>query len=157
MTKKVLIVDDDDANVKYLATVLRENGYAPLSAGDGVQGLQVAEDEAPDLIILDVMMPKKTGFGMFKSLKKSDALKAIPVIMLTSIQKIIDDGRSGPGNDPTFEEIKDHFLDKMEKLVDQHRGEGETPGAKDHPEVFMDKPIDPEEFITAVGRLVGAA
>lgn len=155
MSKKVLIVDDDMTNVKYLSTVLRENGFEPISAKDGVEGMEKAEAESPDVIILDVMMPRKTGFGMFKSLKKSETLRNVPVIMLTSIQKIIDDGRKGPGDDPTFEEVKDHFLDKMEMIVDKHRGQ-DTP-ATDRPEVFMDKPIDPDEFLKAVNGLAGVA
>lgn len=150
MDKRVLIVDDDDTNVKYLSALLNENGYTPLSAADGVEGMKKAEQMKPDLIVLDVMMPKKTGFGVFRSLKKNDELKGIPVIMLTSINQVIEDGRSGTGDDATFEEVKDHFLDKMEKLVDKHRSEGE-----ERPNVFMDKPIDPEKFIQAVSSLIG--
>lgn len=153
MQKKVLIVDDDIANIKYLSTVLRENGFEAIDAQDGVEGMQKAESENPDVIVLDVMMPRKTGFGMFKSLKKNESLSKIPVIMLTSIQKVIEDGRSGEGDNPTFEEVKDHFLDKMEKVVDQHRGKSDSD--KVRPEVFMDKPIDPDEFIKAVSGLAG--
>ena len=150
MDKRVLIVDDDDTNVKYLSALLNENGYTPMSACDGVDGIKKAEEIKPDLIVLDVMMPKKTGFGVFRSLKNSEDLKGIPVIMLTSIGQVLEDGRSGHGDDPTFDEVKDHFLDKMEKLVDKHRSEGEV-----KPEIFMDKPIDPEKFIKAVSSLIG--
>lgn len=152
MSKKVLIVDDDSANVKYLSTVLNENGYTPLSANDGVEGIKRAEEEHPDLIVLDVMMPKKSGFGVFRSLKKSDTLKDIPVIMLTSVQQVIDEGKKGPTDDAAFNEIKDHFLDKMEKIVDNHRSNSDV-----RPDVFMDKPIDPDEFLKAVSGLLGAA
>ena len=151
MDKRVLIVDDDETNVKYLSTLLNENGYTALSAADGVEGMNKAGETHPDLIVLDVMMPKKTGFGVFRSLKKDDSLKNIPVIMLTSINQVIDEGRKGDTKDTTFDEVKEHFLDKMEKIVDKHRSDGEV-----KPEVFMDKPIDPDTFIATVKNLIGS-
>ncbi len=75
MAKNVLIVDDDQGSQKYVSTVLRENGYEPHSAYDGKEGLEKLQEIKPDLIVLDVMMPKKTGFTLFKQIKRDDELK----------------------------------------------------------------------------------
>ncbi len=150
MSKRVLLVDDDVNNVKYLSTVLKENGYTPLVAYDGVEGLAVAGQEKPDLIVLDVMMPRKSGFNVFVSLKKNEELKNIPIIMLTAISEIIEDSRD-KSEDELFEQMKDYFLEKMEKLVGRYREGGGI-----RPERFIDKPIAPEKFVEAVSELIGA-
>jgi len=151
MSKTVLIIEDDEASVKYLQTLIAESGYKAISAGDGAEGIKKAMEDKPDLVVLDVMMPKKSGFGVFQSMKKEESLKKIPVIMLTSIKSVIEEGREKGGH-TTFEEMKDFYLDKLDKLVGKHRETGDS-----KPEVFMDKPIDPEDFLKAVTRLIGQA
>ncbi|MFH1754848.1 MAG: response regulator, partial [Candidatus Latescibacterota bacterium] len=69
MSKKVMIIDDDENAVKFLSVVLSENGYESLSASDGREGMEKLQENEVDLIVLDVMMPKKTGFVLFKQLK----------------------------------------------------------------------------------------
>jgi CheY-like chemotaxis protein len=66
MRKKVMVIDDDENAVKFLSVLLSESGYEPIVAYDGKEGLQKIEEHAVDLIVLDVMMPKKTGFVLFK-------------------------------------------------------------------------------------------
>jgi CheY-like chemotaxis protein len=149
MNKKVLIVEDDEANVKYLTTLMVESGYSVVSASDGAEGIRKAKDEKPDLVVLDVMMPKKSGFVVFSSMKKDSELAGIPVIMLTSIKNVITKGREGT-DDETFEEMKEFYLDKMDKLVDKHEKSGVQ-----RPEIFMDKPIEPDQFVNAVVSLIG--
>ena len=61
MGKKVLVVDDDPDVRLFSVTVLEENGYTPLEAADGEQGLLIVKKEQPDLVILDVLMPKESG------------------------------------------------------------------------------------------------
>lgn len=149
MSKRVLIVDDDQNNTKYLSTILKEHGYTPLAAGDGAEGLKVAGEEKPDLIVLDVMMPRKSGFNVFVSLKKDEELKGIPVIMLTAINDVIEDGKD-KSEDETFEQMKDFYLEKMEKLVGKFRDNGDV-----KPEMFLDKPVEPDKFAEAVTSLIG--
>ena len=62
--KKVLIVDDEQSILIYLTTVLEDTGYATCSALDGEDGLRVARQERPDLVCLDVMMPKRGGISL---------------------------------------------------------------------------------------------
>ncbi len=91
MAKQVLVVDDDKNTVKYLSAVLSEHGYDPLAAYDGNEGLQKIKQANPDLIVLDVMMPKTSGFVLFKQLKKDERYEDIPILMLTGVSGILDE------------------------------------------------------------------
>lgn len=94
MTKKILIIDDDKIFSKILRDGLVAGGngkYEVFSAFDGEEGLQVAERERPDLIMLDMIMPKITGIEFLKQLRKEDWGKDTPVIIetqLTDLEKM---------------------------------------------------------------------
>ena len=85
--KKILVVDDELDMRTYLSTLLETSGYTPIVATDGLEGIQKAREVKPELIILDVMMPKEGGVHMYQQLKTDDELKHIPVIMLSAIAK----------------------------------------------------------------------
>ncbi|RLI58799.1 MAG: two-component system response regulator, partial [Candidatus Thorarchaeota archaeon] len=67
--KKILVVDDEEVTVELAKTFLEKHGFAVVCAGDGEEALAVAYDEQPDLILLDVMLPKLDGFEVCKKLK----------------------------------------------------------------------------------------
>src|SRR3989304_5968792 len=81
--KTVLVVDDDPEIVESMRTVLQAKGYNILVARDGNQGQGLAEKERPDLVILDMMMPKRSGFLVLEKLKKRDG-DGPAVIMITA-------------------------------------------------------------------------
>jgi CheY-like chemotaxis protein len=152
MAKNVLIVDDDMGTVKYLSTLLQENGYSPHYACDGKEGMRKLKELKPDLLILDVMMPQKSGFVLFNQMKQDVELKDIPVIMLTSVGRVVDIDMKEEKKGDTFSEVKESFAEKLEKMVDSYRGKGKV-----RPEAFIDKPIEPEILINEVKRLIGSA
>jgi len=82
-TKRVLLVDDDNEIVESMRAVLESRGYQILVARDGNQGLAMAESEEPDLVVLDMMMPKRSGFLVLEKLRRS---RPVPmrVIMITA-------------------------------------------------------------------------
>ncbi len=82
-SKTILLVDDDPEIVDTMRTILEGRGYRTLVARDGNAGLAVAEREAPDLIILDMMMPKKSGFLVLEKLRTRQG-GLIPTIMITA-------------------------------------------------------------------------
>jgi DNA-binding response OmpR family regulator len=82
--KRILVVDDEMDFVKMLQARLRIEGYEVLVAEDGIKGIQIARQEKPDLIILDIMMPGLDGHSVFDTLKKSILTWSIPVIYLTA-------------------------------------------------------------------------
>lgn len=81
--KRILLVDDDHEIVESMKTVLESRGYTILVARDGNQGLALAESEEPDLVVLDMMMPKRSGFLVLEKLRRSrpDPMR---VIMITA-------------------------------------------------------------------------
>ena len=82
MSKKILIVDDERDIVETLAFMLKQKGYECIAAYDGEEGLKLAKEEAPDLIILDVMMPKINGYKICRLLKFDTKYKEIPIKFL---------------------------------------------------------------------------
>lgn len=146
MAKKVLIIDDDENIVKYLSVALSKSGYEPAGAYDGKEGLEKVEESPPDLIVLDIMMPKKTGWVVFRQLRSDDQFKSIPVIMLTSITDALEEESATAAEEPEFEGLRE----VVRKAVRQMREEG-----LERPEMFVDKPVDPHEFVEQVRSLIG--
>ena len=81
---KILIVDDEQDIVETMAFMLKQKGYECIWAYVGEEGLRLAKEEAPDLIILDVMMPKINGYKICRLLKFDARYKQIPIIMITA-------------------------------------------------------------------------
>lgn len=84
MTHKVLIVDDDPDMVFITRTFLSKEGYEVAHADDGVQGLQRILEEAPDVVVLDVMMPGIDGFEVCERIKQGERGASLPIIMLSA-------------------------------------------------------------------------
>lgn len=82
--KKILIIDDNPAVRNTLELLLKDKGYASVSAEDGLDGLYKARQEKPDLILLDLMLPGMDGFKVCRMIKFDPSLKKIPVVILTS-------------------------------------------------------------------------
>ena len=85
MRKKILIVDDDPDQREMIHSSLKEAGFEISTATNGVEGLEKARSESPDLIILDVMMPKMDGFAVCVTLREDAATASIPILMLTGL------------------------------------------------------------------------
>lgn len=90
MPKKILIVDDEEDILEILKTLLEDDGYSIILAQDGEEGVKKAVSEKPDIIIIDIMMPKLDGFEAVSQLRSNADTFHIPVIMLTSKDQKID-------------------------------------------------------------------
>jgi CheY-like chemotaxis protein len=90
MTKKyVLIVDDDPDLVETVCMMLEDKGYEVGKAYDGVEGEEAIKERRPDLLVLDVMMPRKDGYKLCSQLKADSATRDIPVILLTAVGEAV--------------------------------------------------------------------
>lgn len=85
---KILFIEDEEALQKSLTKALEMEGYNVFSAYDGQSGIDIAEKERPDLILLDLILPKIDGFEVLKIIKTSSSTKDIPVIILTNLEQI---------------------------------------------------------------------
>ncbi len=130
MSKKVLVVDDDPDVRLFSVTVLEENGYQPLEAANGEEGLKMIKAEKPDLIILDVLMPRQSGIRLYREMKTDKTLKDIPIIILSGI-------------------AKKTFL-RSQKAITEFGGK-EVP----EPEVYLEKPVEPEELAATIKKVMG--
>jgi len=87
--RKILIVDDQPETIEFVTSIIEDMGdYTVLSAQDGEEGVLKARADIPDLIILDVMMPKKDGYTAFCELKQDERTSRIPVIMFSSLGEL---------------------------------------------------------------------
>jgi len=119
MAKKILYIEDESDLQQTLGEALELEGYEMLFALNGEVGLRLARKEKPDLILLDLIMPKKTGFEVLKELKAGKETAKIPVIITTNlegpadIEKIIELGAT------TYLVKADHSLDEMVEKINQ--------------------------------------
>jgi CheY-like chemotaxis protein len=128
--KKILVVDDEPDTIAFVSSVIEEMGdYSVLSATNGDEALQKARTEFPDLIILDVIMPKKDGFTTFCELKQDDKTVDIPIIMLSGLHEMGDMVRAGAMPIDAKPEL---FIDKpiepikLKNLIDEVLKKQET-------------------------------
>jgi DNA-binding response OmpR family regulator len=82
---KVLIIEDDSTLLEMYSLKFQEDGFTLLTAPDGEAGLALALEKTPDIILLDVMMPKMDGFAVLVELRKNDATKKTPVLLLSNL------------------------------------------------------------------------
>ena len=87
---RVLIADDNDQNRELLEAYLSDEDYVIFMAKDGAETLQVVEQDEPDLILLDIMMPRMSGYEVCEQLKESSEFSGIPVLMVTALNEMGD-------------------------------------------------------------------
>ena len=133
MPGKILIVDDDPDVILFLSTVLKDHGYITIDASNGREGLERTKSDHPDLILLDLMMPQKSGIALLSDLKKNGALKEIPVIMVTGVS-----GETGIDLEAFFK--KDATGDTERKAL--------------KPEGYIEKPVDPQKLLKMIKEVL---
>lgn len=118
--KKILVVDDEGELVKGLQIRLEASGFEVIAAFDGQEGLEKARDEKPDLILLDVMMPKMNGYQVCRELKNDENTKNIVVIMLTAKGQESDKfwGKEVGANDYVIKPFESsELMEKIKELL----------------------------------------
>lgn len=134
-TKRILLVDDDRSIVRILQLVLRREGYEVMVAYDGPEGLHLAWQEKPDLVVLDVEMPSMDGYEVCRRLHIRRDTMNIPVLMLTVKGRL---NRLGDQQDNRT----------LYKSI-QERAKGFDVGAVE----FLSKPIVAKEVVEAIERI----
>jgi two-component system, OmpR family, phosphate regulon response regulator PhoB len=127
--KTVLVIEDELDMRLFLKVLLETNGYAPMFSGNGRDGIEKAKAHAPDLIVMDVMMPDQGGARTYRDLRSDPDLKRIPVIMLSAVAR-----------DTFF-----HYL----KMLDA--GSAQIIAA---PEAYVEKPPDPRYLLKCIDQFI---
>ncbi|KMY66611.1 chemotaxis protein CheY [Desulfocarbo indianensis] len=129
MAKTILVVDDEMDIRTFISTLLESNGYKLRLAENGEQGMQKLKDEKPDLVTLDVMMPKESGIKMYRDIKTNPEYQDIPVLIISGL-------------------AKKTFL-HSQKVLDKFKNQ-QVPA----PDGYIEKPPEPEELMAEVKRLL---
>ncbi|MDP8240899.1 MAG: response regulator [Candidatus Hatepunaea meridiana] len=121
MPKKILIVDDEEDMRFYLETLLRKAGYNTDVAINGAEALIKIEQDIPDLITLDILMPKKSGLNFFETLRSRADTKGLPIVIVSGISGNREFFEQGKPSEPTvFMEkpiIREEFLKNIKELL----------------------------------------
>ena len=124
---RVLVIDDEPDQTTYLSTLLQDQGWEARTANSADEGLALAQEEVPDVILLDVMMPERGGLSTLIALRKNEKTKSVPVVLVTGIQAEITHDFSA-------------FLDRFKKH---------------HPDAYLEKPVDPEKLLKTLDEVCG--
>ncbi|MBI4766258.1 MAG: response regulator [Deltaproteobacteria bacterium] len=127
MKKKILVVDDEMDIRIFISTLAETNGYKSFVAKDGEEGLQMVKVHKPDLIILDVMMPRESGLKLYRELRSDNTTKLIPIIMVSAVSRKT-------------------FLHSIKELERYHGV------SLSEPEAYIEKPPEAEELITLISK-----
>lgn len=130
MSKKVLVVDDDPDVRLFTVTVLEEHGYIPLEATNGEEGKKKIKEEKPDLVILDVLMPRESGVRLYRELKTDKNLRSLPVLILSGI-------------------AEKSFL-RSQKALTEFGGDPVP-----EPQYYLEKPVEAEELAETIEKILG--
>lgn len=129
--KKIMIIDDERSIVIYITAVLEDHGYVALSALDADEGLATARRERPDLVCMDIMMPKRSGITLYQDFKLDPELASTPVVFISAFNHIHD--------------LRDPVA--FRKII---------PNPKvPQPEACIEKPIQVSSFVSKLEELLG--
>jgi CheY-like chemotaxis protein len=123
--KNALVIDDEPDITTYLSALLSDNGWQVRTANSADDGLALAKESAPDIVLLDVMMPEKGGLSTLVALRKDEKLKAVPVVLVTGIQE-------------TLTQDFEAYLGRFKVY---------------HPDAYIEKPIEPEKLLATLDEL----
>lgn len=130
--RRILVVDDEPDFAAYLKTILEGEGFSVTTASDGEAALSYVKETPPDLVTLDVQMPRKTGVLFYRQMKSVPEFRSIPVVVITGLHGL--DDYSGP--------VVERFFD-VDKLP--------------VPDAFLGKPIEKKTLLTVVRAKLGSS
>jgi len=116
---RALVIDDEPDQTTYLSTLLRDHGWEVRTANSADEGLALALEVVPDVVLLDVMMPERGGLSTLVALRNDPKTKAVPVVLVTGIQATLTHDFKA-------------FLDRFKKH---------------HPDAYIEKPVDREQLL----------
>lgn len=122
--RKIIVIDDDPDIVTFLTTLLEDNGYDYVTATNGQEGIERARAEKPDLILLDITMPEKSGVRFYREVRDDPELKNTPVVMVTGV------------------------MEEFKKFISTRK---QVPP----PDGYITKPIDKDELLATIAKLLG--
>lgn len=144
--RKILIIEDDEQTSLFVSQILENHQYPHSVARDGAEGLEVMKKDPPDLVLLDIMMPRKSGINVYQQMKKDQHLKEIPVIIVTGAGDVTGVDMK-TGEEKAKKSYGDDFARGIGAMI-KEKLDGFSP------EGFIEKPIDPPVLIGKIKELL---
>jgi CheY-like chemotaxis protein len=144
--KEVLIVDDSEENVSFMSEILEEEGLPYRVARNGKEAMQALGEKRPALVLLDIMMPRKSGLKVFQEMKRDAELQQIPIIIVTGLS-----GATGVDLGTGQEDEKESYADDVVRRfgVALRKQLGTLT-----PDGLIEKPIDPPALVAKIRELL---
>lgn len=136
---RILVIDDEPDTRAYLKAVLEEDGYETITASDGEEGLNKVQENTPHLILLDLMMPKKSGIKFLNEIRNDEQLKEVPIIVVSGVRQV------------TGVDMK-HYLE--EQPFKDRKKEALGVDIDITPKAYLEKPIDPSELLATIKKFI---
>jgi len=136
MPKKILVIDDDHDAVSFVQCILKDQGYDSIASLSSLTALETARSEKPDLILLDLFMPEKSGISLFRELKADPELKQIPVVVVSGMPQV------------TGVDVSTFIGRQMDPSGNGVSVRSATP------EGLVDKPIEPDKLIRTIRKIM---
>jgi two-component system phosphate regulon response regulator PhoB len=136
-TKRILIIDDEPDARAYLKAILDEEGYETITASDGEEGLNKVQENPPHLILLDLMMPKKSGIKFLNEIKNDEQLKEVPIIVISGARQVTGVDMKHYVEEQPFKERKKEVMGVDFDIT---------------PDAFLEKPINPSDLLAIVKK-----
>jgi CheY-like chemotaxis protein len=133
MTERILVVEDNEDNIRLIDYLLKAHGYAPLLARDGGEGVRVAIENRPDLVLLDIRMPGMDGYEVAAALKAEPGLAGIRVVAVTASAMVGDREQiAAAGFDGYIDKPIDPetFIEQVERWLPEQARLQESPGSR---------------------------
>jgi len=130
MAKTVLSVDDEAEARDFVSAVLEETGYTAIFATDGEEAMEIVKQKRPDLVIMDILMPKQSGIKLYRELRLSEIYQNIPVIIYSGIPR--------------------RTLLRAQTALAETEG-----GSVPEPDAYLEKPVEPKRLAETVKKLLG--
>ena len=143
MSKKIAIIDDDPDIVTFFKSVLEDEGFVFVEANDGEDGIPLVKNEKPDLVLLDLMMPKKGGYLVFDEMNENPELQGIPIIIISGASKATGINHKQLSTVYIHEKIEE----RKENAPDE-----QTIATIE----YIEKPVEPEVLLSTVKRVLGS-
>jgi two-component system cell cycle response regulator len=146
MTARILLIEDNPANLDLMRYLLQAYGYTPLTAGDGEEGLEAAHRERPDLIVCDIQLPKRSGYEVAQQLKGHPDLGRVPLVAITAFamvgdrEKVLAAGFDGYLSKPIEPET---FVAQVEAFLPVGRRQAATPRTSEAAAIREPAPAPP--------------
>jgi two-component system phosphate regulon response regulator PhoB len=144
--RKILIVEDDEQTSLFVSQILENHQYQYSVARNGAEALEAMKADPPCLVLLDIMMPRKSGVNVYQQMKRDQDLEKIPVIIVTGASEVTGVNMK-TGEEESKESYGDDFARGIGAMI-KEKLDGFTP------EGFIEKPVDPPVLIAKIKELL---